>query len=112
MKKSLTPNNFGKIYLIDECPKIKIKDFVKKYKEEIKKLLIESELKAMGENIELTTSKTNYNGLRFWFKCPICHKRAGVLYKRPLNNQIGCRKCLNLDYRKHRYKGMAEELAK
>jgi hypothetical protein len=104
--KSLTPYNLG--LLVEGCRKIKISDFLRKYRNEIKKTIIESELEILGLNINLTTSKTCYNGIRFWFKCPLCKKRVGVLFKHPLNNTIGCRKCLNLEYRKRRYKGMIE----
>ncbi|MBM2820831.1 MAG: hypothetical protein HW405_591 [Candidatus Berkelbacteria bacterium] len=104
--KTLNPNNLG--LLVEECPKIKISDFLKKYRAELKKTLILSELEIMGTNVGLTLSKTRYNGIRFWFKCPICGRRIGVLFKHPLTNATGCRKCLNLEYRKRRYKGMIE----
>jgi len=104
--KSLNPNNLG--LLVEECQKIKISDFLRKYKIELKKALIKSELEMMGLNIELTTSKTRYNGIRLWFKCPLCGRRIGILFQHPLTNQIGCRQCLNLEYRKRKYKGMIE----
>lgn len=106
--KTLTPNNLGKIFLVEECHKIKISDFLKRYKNKIKEMIIGSELEALGIKIELTTSKTLYNGIRFWFKCPLCDRRIGVLFKHPLTSAIGCRHCLKLDYRKRRYKGMIE----
>lgn len=105
--KSLNPNNLG--LLVEECQKIKISDFLKKYRDGLKEALIKSDLEIQGLNIELAISRTCYNGIRFWFKCPLCQKRIGVLFKHPLNNRIGCRKCLNLEYRKRRYKGMIEE---
>lgn len=104
--KTLNPNNLG--LLVEECQKIKISDFLRKTKEGLKEALIKSELEIEGLSIELTTSKTNYNGVRFWFRCPLCKQRVGVLFRHPLNNKIGCRKCLGLEYRKRRYKGMIE----
>ncbi len=104
--KSLNPNNLG--LLVEECKRIEISDFLKKSKTELKKALIKSELEIDGLSIELTTSKTNYNGTRFWFKCPLCNLRVGVLFKHPVNNTIGCRRCFGLEYRKRRYKGMVE----
>ena len=104
--KSLNPNNLG--LLVEECPKIQITDFIEKYKTKLKEALILSELEIMGLSVELTISKTHYGGIRFWFNCPLCGKRIGVLFKHPLTNVIGCRKCLNLEYRKRRYKGMIE----
>jgi hypothetical protein len=104
--KSLNPNNLG--LLVEECQKIKISDFLQKCRNGFKDTLIASELEVMGVNVRLGTSKTCYNGIRFWFKCPACNHRIGVLFKHPLTGAIGCRKCLNLEYRKRRYKGMAE----
>jgi len=104
--KSLNPNNLG--LLVEECKKVEISDFLKKSKTELKKALIKSELEIDGLSIELTTSKTNYNGTRFWFKCPLCNLRVGVLFKHPASDVIGCRRCLKLEYRKRRYKGMVE----
>lgn len=70
--------------------------------------MITSQLKLMGVDIELIATETKFNGVRFWFKCPQCERRVGVLFKHPITQAIGCRLCLNLHYRKQRYKGMAE----
>jgi len=106
--KTLTPNNSGKKYLTEQCHKIKISDYLKQVKNNLKELLISSQLESEGLNIELITSRTNYSGLRFWFKCHRCERRVGILYKHPLSQKIGCRRCLNLKYRSRRYKGMIE----
>jgi hypothetical protein len=107
--KTLSPHDLGKKYLVEECQKIRIEDFLKSYRNELKKLILTSELEIFDSRIELTISKTCYNGVRFWFRCPLCRKRVGVLLKHPLTDKIGCRQCLNLEYRKRRYKGMIEE---
>jgi len=106
--KPLIPNDLGKKYLVEECQKIRIEDFLKIYRNKLKKLILASELEALGLRIELTTSKTCYNGVRFWFGCPLCNKRVGVIFKHPLSNKVGCRRCLNLEYKKRRYRGMIE----
>ncbi len=106
--KSLNPIDLGKKYLVEECQKIKISDFLKSYRTKLKQLFLSSELEVVGLNIDLMTSKTGYNGLRFWFKCPYCKKRTGVLFRHPISRKVGCRLCLNLEYRKRRYKGMLE----
>ena len=108
--KPLNPNDLGKKYLVEECQKIRIEDFLKSYRGKLKELVLNSEIDTLGFQINLATSKTCYNGLRFWFECPLCGMRAGVIFKHPLNNKIGCRDCLNLEYRKRRYKGMVETL--
>ena len=104
--KSLNPNNLG--LLVEECKKIKISDFLKKSRAGLKEAMIKSELEVDGLSIELTTSKTAYNGVRFWFKCPLCELRVGVLFGHPVNETIGCRRCLKLEYRKRRYRDMIE----
>jgi len=107
--KTLNPNDFGKNILVEDCQKIKIKDFLKVCRTELKRMILSSEIEMMGTNIDLTTSKTCFNGTRFWFVCPLCHRRVGVLFTHPITNNIGCRTCLRLDYGKRRYKGMIEE---
>ncbi len=104
--KSMNPNDLG--VLVEECQKVKISDFLKKSKMGLKEVMIKSKLEVDGLNIELTTSRTGYNGKRFWFKCPLCNLRVGVLFKHPVNEAVGCRRCLKLEYRKRRYKGMIE----
>jgi hypothetical protein len=106
--KSLNPIDLGKKHLIEDCQKIKISDFLKSYRTKLKQLFLSYELEIAGLNIDLMTSKTGCNGLRFWFRCPNCKKRVGVLFRHPIGNKIGCRLCLNLEYRKRRYKGMVE----
>lgn len=106
--KTLTPNDFGKTFMVEECPKIKIDDFLKRYRNRLKELMLSSEMEISGWRLEIATSKTHYNGLRLWFKCPICELRAGVVFKHPITNAIGCRQCLKLEYRKRRYKDMVE----
>lgn len=108
--KTLSPNDLGKKCLVEDCQKIRIEDFLKIYRNKLKELVLTSELEVLGFKTGLTTSKTCYNGIRFWFKCPLCGLRVGVLFKHPLTNAVGCRRCLKLEYRKRRYKGMIEEV--
>lgn len=106
--KPTTPNNLGKKYLVDQCKSIDISDYLGKVKNELKQLAIKSQAEVDGYEVELTTSKIHYLGLRYWFKCPLCSRRAGKLYKHPISHILGCRRCLNLEYRSRRYKGMVE----
>lgn len=106
--KPLNPNDLGRKFLVEDCQRIRISDFLKSYRSKLKELIVNSELEALELKIDLATSKTCFNGIRFWFKCPLCNKRIGLLFKHPITNQIGCRQCLNLEYRKRRYKGMLE----
>jgi hypothetical protein len=77
---------------------------MKSCRPKLKKLALDAEIKGLGVKLELSASKTNYNGIRFWFACPICSRRTGVLFHHPLTRQIGCRTCLNLDYATRQYK--------
>lgn len=104
----MKPNDLGKKFLVEECQKISVNLFLREARCGLKKTLISSKLEAQGLAVQLTTSKTGFGGIRYWFECPICKVRIGVLYAHPLNQQIGCRQCLGLEYRKIRYKGMIE----
>lgn len=106
--KPLNPNDLGKKYLVEQCQSLDISKYLRGVKEQLKELAINSEIEADGLQIGLITSQTNYRGLRFWFKCPLCGYRAGKLYKHPTSHILGCRVCLNLEYRCRRYKGMVE----
>ncbi|MCL4389855.1 MAG: hypothetical protein M1484_04635 [Patescibacteria group bacterium] len=106
--KSLKPNDLGNQFLVENCQKIRMQDILRSSKEKLKEALLNAEIEASGVKVELATSKTYNNGIRFWFKCPICQARIAVLYKHPINGKVGCRNCLNLEYRKRKYKGMIE----
>ncbi len=107
--KSLSNNNSGKKLLTDQCEQIKISDVFKRVKTGYIRCLKEK-MVVNGGNISLKKSSVNNGGVRYWFACPLCGVRCGILYKSPLGENIGCRKCLNLDYRSRRYKGMIENI--
>jgi hypothetical protein len=53
-----------------------------------------------GHRIYLTRTQ-QYRGRRWWFSCPWCHRRAGMLYgHRGYQGAevVGCRTCLELTY--------------
>ena|SRR3989344_9413719 len=65
------------------------------------------------QSIQLTTSKCNYGGFRVWFLCPVCNKRIGVLYRKPMSNLFLCGVCNNLTYQLRKYhRSRNEELIK
>jgi len=105
----MRPNDSGKKFLIEDCQRVNISDFFRQFKRELKSAYLKSRLKSLGIEVRLATSRTGFGGVRFWFQCPFCKQRVGVLYKHPLNNNIGCRKCLNLEYKSRLYRGMLEE---
>ena len=106
--KTLRPDDLGKKLLVEECQKISINTFLKQVKNKLKETLMLSQVEILNRNIELTTSNMHFGGSRNWFKCPLCTRKVGTLFVHPISNQIACRVCLGLEYRKRRYKGMAE----
>lgn len=54
------------------------------------------EEKHIEQHINLTATKCNFGGYRYWFKCPSCNKRVGCLYA---DTRFLCRDCNNLIYR-------------
>lgn len=105
----MTNNDLGKkTLLVEECQKVAVADVLKKYRADIKETLLRSQFETTGKNIQLATSLTGNKGTRFWFVCPNCKRRVGILLKHPLQGILGCRQCLNLEYKKCRFKGMLE----
>jgi len=104
--KSIKPNDLGVNRIVEWSQKININDYVRQANKELKKHLLQSTLDINEVNIGLTYSKTRFGGSRAWFICPVCQKRVGVLFH--LNNQILCRICGGLKYKKQRYSKMFE----
>ena len=90
-------------------PIINAFDYVlEKYKATVKESMLRTQFEMLSVDVRLTTSKTGNEGIRFWFICPKCERRVGILLIHPLQGELGCRKCLGLEYRKVRFKGMLE----
>lgn len=104
----LSPYDLGNSFVTENCFKINVDELVSNAQKELKRRLLQSQVEALGIDIDFTTSKTKFNGERLWFVCPNCKRRVGVLYKYPIEEVVGCRSCLNLYYRKQRFKGMVE----
>lgn len=51
-----------------------------------------------GQRIELEATRPNYGGLRWWFTCPRCKRRAGRLYLPKDERSFLCRLCHDLSY--------------
>lgn len=83
--KSLSP------YVLN---KISIKSLSKEIQMELKSLLLHTKINIDGNNLELTTTNTNYKGLRFWIKCPNCHNPVQNVYKYTDDCALKCRVCL------------------
>jgi hypothetical protein len=107
--KTFDPNDSGKNkMLVEQCQRISITAYMKKAIPKLKCTLLTAEIEMDNKIIKLTPSQTRFGGLRYWFKCPICGDRVGTLFVHPVDQMVGCKKCLNLEYRSRRYKGMIE----
>ena len=53
------------------------------------------------QSVQLTSTRLYSGGWRWWFACPMCHRRAGVLHLPPGGGHFACRKCHDLTYRSH-----------
>lgn len=106
--KTSAPYHSGTPLLVEACQKISISSYIREANRKLKEALLTAELQVASKSIELTLSKTALGGIRYWFKCPLCSARAGILFAHPLTGEIGCRKCLGLEYKSRRYKGMVE----
>lgn len=106
--KSMINNDLGRIYLTDECESISIDALVFTAKRKLRKTLLLSEIEINNLHVSLTNSTTGNGGERYWFLCPLCNERRGIIFKHPLTKDIGCRQCLGLKYRKNAKKGMIE----
>ena len=109
--KSIPPNDLG--VLVEDCTRVCIDDFLRKYNREAKRSMVRAAVELGNVSVDLTTSKAGFGGERLWFRCPHCDRRIGVLLVHPVDHTLGCRKCLNAEYRARRYRGMVEnEVAK
>lgn len=58
----------------------------------------------MDYKIRLTTTRCHFGGVRYWFVCPGCTHRTGVLYS--VRKYYVCRHCGDIAYRSQRRSGM------
>ncbi len=105
----MRPIGSGKVFLVEECQRIDFSVISGKSRARLMQALLTAEIQSLGFNLSLATSKTGFGGLRYWFACPLCGRRRLVLHVHPLTHIVGCRKCLDLEYRSRRFKGMVEE---
>ena len=54
--------------LVEDCQKINITTYIRQAKAKLKGVLLTAELEMSDQIIELTPSKTAFNGLRYWFQ--------------------------------------------
>ncbi len=79
---------------------------VRDIKIEMASLHLKEKIELLNQDIGITYTKCNFGGQRFWFVCPMCNGRIGVLYKNPISEAILCRKCHGLSYMKSTFHKM------
>ena len=65
------------------------------------------------QTVSLDKTRCNYGGYRYWFKCPKCNERSGVLYKK--DSKFFCRQCHKLPYscqREHKVDRLVRKMRK
>ncbi len=60
----------------------------------------ETEWQPVDRHVWLTSTVCNYGGVRRWFSCPCCQRRAAVLYV--MGGALRCIKCGRLSYSSQR----------
>ena len=60
----------------------------------------ESERKEVKLSIGLTSTPCNYGGVRWWFRCPYCQRRAAVLFI--MGSALRCATCSRMSYASQR----------
>jgi hypothetical protein len=56
--------------------------------------------------VNLVTTPCHFGGVRYWFACPSCGRRAGALYLVPGDVYFRCRQCNNLSYQSRNLSGI------
>ncbi|MFC1631825.1 hypothetical protein ACFL2I_04650 [Candidatus Omnitrophota bacterium] len=88
--------------LVENCYRYYIWEIMKRYSLTSRDLLKQERLGFWTNNSHFETnlsfSKTNFNGQRAWFKCPLCSRRRGCLYQPYKANSLLCRDCLEAKY--------------
>jgi hypothetical protein len=51
------------------------------------------------ERIDIDTTPCNFGGVRYWFVCPSCNRRASKIHVAPGSRHFRCRNCADLTYR-------------
>jgi hypothetical protein len=92
--------------LVESCQRIDINELVRTTKAELLKLRLQSRINSLEQDLEVITTPCRFGGHRYWFVCPGCNHKVGVLYRPPLSNELRCRKCHNLTYTRTRYHKM------
>lgn len=64
----------------------------------IARLVYQASSQGVNDRITLATTQPNYGGARWWWLCPSCGQRCGVLYLPASSRHFRCRCCHDLMY--------------
>lgn len=88
---------------VEECQQITISE-LKVHLHSSKSIEINS------QTIPLTQTPCTFGGWRYWFLCPSCIRKVGVLYRKPMKRQFLCRDCHKLTYQLTKYRRSRHEV--
>lgn len=57
------------------------------------------------EVLRFQTTRPHFGGVRRWFRCPVCGRRAVKLYLPPRESRFACRHCHELTYESVQLRG-------
>lgn len=84
---------------LSRYPQIRISQYTQRLKQDSKASVLNLTYSVNGNDyrqaVSLAKTACNYGGYRFWFICPKCHKRVGVLY---CVGAFFCRHCIGANY--------------
>lgn len=88
---------------IEECQRISISEVeLQSYDPSV--------IEVNDQTVKITKTRCNLGGWRYWFVCPMCNRRIGMLYRKPLGSSFLCRHCQNLTYQLTKYRRSHQEV--
>ena len=103
----MAPYDFGKSITVEDCQRISVYELIKQVGQSTDAVL-GAAITVGCMTVRFTTTTTQFGGRRLWFLCPQCESGIGVLLAHPLTQAVGCRRCVEVEYRARRFKGMVE----
>lgn len=85
-------------YSLNDYPQLSIKAYRKQlHHQQVQSIAMSYQYrgKTYCYNVKLLKTQPNYGGYRYWFACPKCCKRVGVLYCAGI---YVCRHCIGANY--------------
>ena len=97
------PSDLDKNRVLEGFLKLNVDELVREVNKDLKKSILTAQLEVFDQKIKLTTTRTRFDGKKYWFVCPSCSKRVGTLY-REMNGAAHCRTCTKTLYSRQKYR--------